>query len=171
MINTSEINVATFKVWYMLFELKQRFHLVNIKVTGSVKGYIDGKPTQHEGFVTVAEHPFKNCRSIDFSKANFNLDKNWTNEKFSAFLDEAARSFAAKLAEKLNLTHVGYGKYANAEGRVTHMSKDGKLVKLSADEIDRDNNQEEKKLQMARVRSIKVQYLLLLEDSIPYYWA
>ena len=56
-------------------------------------------------------------------------------KKFSAFLDEAARSFAAKAAEKLNLTHVGYGKYANAEGRVTHMSKDGKLVKLSADEI------------------------------------
>ena len=51
-------------------------------------------------------------------------------KKFSAFLDEAARSFAAKAAEKLNLTHVGYGKYANAEGRVTHMSKDGKLVKL-----------------------------------------
>ena len=50
-------------------------------------------------------------------------------KKFSAFLDEAARSFAAKAAEKLNLTHVGYGKYANAEGRVTHMSKDGKLVK------------------------------------------
>ena len=49
-------------------------------------------------------------------------------KKFSAFLDEAARSFAAKAAEKLNLTHVGYGKYADAAGNVTHMSKDGKLV-------------------------------------------
>ena len=75
-----EINVATFKVWYMLFELKQRL-LANIKVTGSVKCYIDGKPTQHEGFVTVAEHPFKIVDRLTFSKANFNLDKNWTNEK------------------------------------------------------------------------------------------
>ena len=56
-------------------------------------------------------------------------------KKFSAFLDEAARSFAAKAAEKLNLTHVGYGKYADAAGNVTHMSKDGKLVKLSANEL------------------------------------
>ena len=56
-------------------------------------------------------------------------------KKFSAFLDEAARSFAAKAAEKLNLTHVGYGKYADAAGNVKHMSKDGKLVKLSANEL------------------------------------
>ena len=55
-------------------------------------------------------------------------------KKFSAFLDEAARSFAAKAAEKLQLTHVGYGKYADAAGNVTHMSKDGKLIKLGSDE-------------------------------------
>ena len=58
-------------------------------------------------------------------------------KKFSAFLDEAARSFAAKAAEKLNLTHVGYGKYANAEGRVTHMSKDGKLSLIHISEPTR----------------------------------
>ena len=51
-------------------------------------------------------------------------------KKFSAFLNEAERSFAAKSAEKLNLKHIGYGRYANASGEVTHMSKDGKLVKL-----------------------------------------
>ena len=51
-------------------------------------------------------------------------------KKFSAFLNEAEKSFAAKSAEKLNLTHIGYGRYADASGNVTHMSKDGKLVKL-----------------------------------------
>ena len=52
-------------------------------------------------------------------------------KKFSAFLNEAERSFAAKSAEKLNLKHIGYGRYADPSGNVTHMSKDGKLVKLS----------------------------------------
>ena len=55
-------------------------------------------------------------------------------KKFSAFLHEAQRSFAAKEAEKLNLTHVGYGKYADVRGNVTHMSKAGKLVKLTGKE-------------------------------------
>ena len=53
-------------------------------------------------------------------------------KKFSAFLTEAERSFASKEAEKLKLKHVGYGKYADINGNVTHLSKDGKLVKVSA---------------------------------------
>ncbi len=56
-------------------------------------------------------------------------------KKFKAFLSEAQRSFASKEAEKLQLTHVGYGKYADVQGNVTHMSKDGKLVKLSKEEL------------------------------------
>ena len=48
-------------------------------------------------------------------------------KKFSAFLSEAERSFAAKEAEKLRLKHVGYGKYADASGNVTHFTKNGKL--------------------------------------------
>ena len=52
-------------------------------------------------------------------------------KKFSAFLTEAERSFASKEAEKLKLKHVGYGKYADVNGNVTHISKDGKLVKVS----------------------------------------
>ena len=51
-------------------------------------------------------------------------------KKFSAFLTEAERSFAAKSAEKLKLKHIGYGRYADPSGNVTHMSKDGKLVQL-----------------------------------------
>ena len=56
-------------------------------------------------------------------------------KKFSAFLKEAQKSFAAQEAEKLQLTHVGYGKYADQTGKVTHMSKDGKLTKLTAKEL------------------------------------
>ena len=59
-------------------------------------------------------------------------------KKFSAFLNEGSRSFAAKEAEKLNLSHVGYGKYADLKGNVTHISKDGKLFPMfSAQEMGR----------------------------------
>ena len=58
-------------------------------------------------------------------------------KKFNAFLIEAQRSFAAKAAEKLNLKHVGYGKYEDTSGNVTHMSKDGKLVKITKQELAR----------------------------------
>ena len=53
-------------------------------------------------------------------------------KKFSAFLTEAERSFASKEAEKLKLKHVGYGKYADINGNVTHVSKDGKLSKIAS---------------------------------------
>ncbi len=58
-------------------------------------------------------------------------------KKFNAFLIEAQRSFAAKEAEKLKLKHVGYGKYADVSGNVTHMSKDGKLVKITKQDLER----------------------------------
>ena len=51
-------------------------------------------------------------------------------KKFSAFLIEAEKSQAAKAAQTLKLKHIGYGRYADASGNVTHMSKDGKLVKV-----------------------------------------
>ena len=54
-------------------------------------------------------------------------------KKFSAFLSEAERSFAAKAAEKLNLQHIGYGRYADKNGNVTHMSQNGELVKITKD--------------------------------------
>ena len=58
-------------------------------------------------------------------------------KKFSNFLVEAEQSMAAKEAKIKKLTHVGYGKYADTQGNVTHMSKAGKLVPLSADEISK----------------------------------
>ncbi len=51
-------------------------------------------------------------------------------KKFSAFLTEAERSFASKSAEQLKLKHIGYGRYADPSGNITHMSKDGKLVRI-----------------------------------------
>ena len=67
-------------------------------------------------------------------------------KKFSAFLTEAERSFAAKSAEKLNLKHIGYGRYADPSGNVTHMSKDGKLVRVdpnNPEEPTQQNGEEE----------------------------
>ena len=55
-------------------------------------------------------------------------------KKFSSFLNEAQRSLASQEAEKLQLTHIGYGKYADVRGNVTHMSKAGKLIKLTPQE-------------------------------------
>jgi len=60
-------------------------------------------------------------------------------KKFSAFLKEAKKSLAAQEAEKLQLTHVGYGKFADVRGNVTHMSKAGKLIKLSPQEVANQN--------------------------------
>ena len=75
-----EVNVTTFKVWHMIFQLKQNL-LKSIFVDGTVKCYIDGQPSEHEGFVTVSDNPYKIVDRLTFSKANFNLSKNWTNEK------------------------------------------------------------------------------------------
>ena len=75
-----EVNVTTLKVWHMIFQLKQRL-LDAIVVNGTVDCYIDGQPSQHEGFVTVSDNPVKLVDRLTFSKANFNLSKNWTNEK------------------------------------------------------------------------------------------
>ena len=71
-----EVNVTTFKVWHKIFQLKQRL-LDAIVVNGNVECYIDGEPASHEGFVTVSTNPYKLVDRLTFSKANFNLSKNW----------------------------------------------------------------------------------------------
>ena len=62
-------------------------------------------------------------------------------KKFSAFLTEAERSFAAKSAEKLKLKHIGYGRYADPSGNITHMSKDGKLVRVDPNQPEEPTQQ------------------------------
>ena len=75
-----EVNVYTFKAWHLISQLKQRL-LDAIVVNGDVECYIDDEPSNHEGFVTVSENPYKIVDRLTFSKANFNLSKNWKHEK------------------------------------------------------------------------------------------
>ena len=76
-----EINVQTLEVWHKIFQLKQRL-LDAIVTNGNVECFIDGKPSSHEGFVIISNNPYKIVDRLTFSKANFNLKKNWQNEKF-----------------------------------------------------------------------------------------
>jgi hypothetical protein len=75
-----EVNVTTFKVWQTIFQLKMRF-LESISVGGNIQCFINGQSTGHEGFVILSDNPYKIVDRLTFSNANFNLDKNWTNEK------------------------------------------------------------------------------------------
>ena len=71
-----EVNVQTFMVWHKIFQLKQRL-LDAIVTNGNVECFIDGKPSSHEGFVIISNNPYKIVDRLTFSKANFNLNKNW----------------------------------------------------------------------------------------------
>ncbi len=71
-----EVNVNTFKVWHKIFQLKQRL-LDAVVPNGNVECFIDGKPSSHEGFVIPSSNPYKLVDRLTFSKANFNLNKNW----------------------------------------------------------------------------------------------
>ena len=75
-----EVNVHTFKAWHLISQLKHRL-LDAIVVKDGVKCFINNEPSNHEGFVTVSDNPYKIVDRLTFSKANFNLDKNWTHEK------------------------------------------------------------------------------------------
>lgn len=75
-----EVNVNTFIVWQLMAQLKQRL-LDSIIVNDTVECFIKDQPTQHEGFVIVSDRPLKLIDRNTFSRANFNLNKNWTNEK------------------------------------------------------------------------------------------
>ena len=75
-----EVNVHTFRAWHLISQLKQRL-LDAIVVNDNVECYIDGKSSDHEGYVIVSDNPYKIVDRLTFSKANFNLNKNWTNEK------------------------------------------------------------------------------------------
>lgn len=71
-----DVNVHTFIVWQLMSELKQRL-LDSIVVDDDIECFIDGQPTKHEGFVIVSDSPLKIVDRQVFSKANFNLNKNW----------------------------------------------------------------------------------------------
>ena len=75
-----EVNVSTFKTWHIIFQLKHLL-LNEISVTDGVKCYIDNELSDHEGFVTISDSPYKIVDRLIFSRANFNLNKNWKHEK------------------------------------------------------------------------------------------
>ena len=71
-----EVNVTTFKVWHKIFTLKQRL-LDAVVTNGNVECFINGEPSSHEGYVIISDNPNKIVDRLTFSKANFNLNKNW----------------------------------------------------------------------------------------------
>ena len=71
-----EVNVTTFVMWHKIFQLKQRL-LDAVVPNENVECFIDGKPSSHEGFVIPSDNPYKLVDRLTFSKANFNLSKNW----------------------------------------------------------------------------------------------
>lgn len=71
-----DVNESTFIVWHLMSQLKQRL-LESIVVDDNVECSIGGQPTNHEGFVIVSDSPLKIVDRQVFSKANFNLNKNW----------------------------------------------------------------------------------------------
>ena len=75
-----EVNVHTFKAWHLISQLKHRL-LDAIVVKDGVECFINNERSNHEGFVTVSDNPYKIVDRLTLSKANFNLDKNWTHEK------------------------------------------------------------------------------------------
>ena len=75
-----EVSVYTFKAWHYIYQLKQRLQC-GIRESGDVECYIDGEPSKHEGYVINSKNPYKIVDRLTFSRANFNLRKNWKNEK------------------------------------------------------------------------------------------
>ena len=71
-----EVNLTTFMVWHKIFQLKQRL-LDAVVPNGNVECFIDDRPSFHEGFVIPSGNPYKLVDRLTFSKANFNLNKNW----------------------------------------------------------------------------------------------
>lgn len=77
----SQVNVDLFRLFEVIYNLKNKV-MKHIVVHNQAECYIDGQPTDHEGFViTSSGQTYKMVNRLEFSKANFTLDKNWTNEK------------------------------------------------------------------------------------------
>lgn len=76
-----QVNTDLFRLFYVIYNLKNKV-LEQVVVYDQAECYIDGQPTDHEGFVIASsENTYKIVNRLEFSKANFTLDKNWTNEK------------------------------------------------------------------------------------------
>lgn len=76
-----EANINLFRIYHIIYNLKNRL-LGDIVINNQAECFINDQPTDHEGFVsTETTLVYKIVNRLGFSKANFTLDKNWTNEK------------------------------------------------------------------------------------------
>ena len=75
-----EVNYTTFRLYNIILKVKDIL-LSAATADEDVECYIAGKPSTHEGFVLHGKHSVKLVNRLEFSQANFNLNKNWTNEK------------------------------------------------------------------------------------------
>ena len=76
-----QVNIDLFRLFHIIYNLKTEV-LGQVNVHNIAECYIDGQPTDHEGFViSNLGQTYKLVNRLEFSKANFTLDKNWTNEK------------------------------------------------------------------------------------------
>lgn len=76
-----QVNVDIFRLYHVIYNLKMRA-FGKVIVHNQAECYIDGQTTDHEGFViSSSDTTYKIVNRLEFSKANFTLDKNWTNEK------------------------------------------------------------------------------------------
>ena len=75
-----EVNVMTFRLYNIILKLKDIL-LSAASADEDVECYLRGVPSSHEGFVLHGKHSVKLVNRLEFSQANFNLNKNWTNEK------------------------------------------------------------------------------------------
>lgn len=75
-----EVNYMTFRLYNIILKVKDIL-LAAATADEDVECFLNGEPTQHEGFVLHGKHSVKLVNRLEFSQANFNLSKNWTNEK------------------------------------------------------------------------------------------
>lgn len=75
-----EVNVMTFRLYNIILKLKDIL-LTSATADEDVECYINGELSSHEGFVLHGKHSVKLVNRLEFSQANFNLNKNWKNEK------------------------------------------------------------------------------------------
>ena len=76
-----EVNINTFRLYNLILNIKDAL-LSAVKVDESVEYLLGDQPTTPEGYVLIGpKYSVKLVNRLEFSQANFNLRKNWKNEK------------------------------------------------------------------------------------------
>ena len=76
-----EVNINTFRLYNLILNIKEAL-LSAVKVDETVEYLLGDQPTTPEGYVLIGpKYSVKLVNRLEFSQANFNLRKNWKNEK------------------------------------------------------------------------------------------